>query len=56
LTSLRSQLADALQRAAVAEAIAAEREKALERADRALLMIESGTPVSKPRRPWFTRR
>jgi hypothetical protein len=54
LTSLRSQLADALQRAAVAEAIASEREKALERADRALLMIESGTTTSKPRRRWFS--
>lgn len=55
-TSLRSQLADALQRAAVAEALAIERAQSLERVDRAMLMLTAGTPVSKPRRGWFTRR
>lgn len=48
LETLRGQLADALQRAAVAEAIAVEREKALERADRALLMLESSRGITEP--------
>jgi hypothetical protein len=63
LETLRSKLADAERRAAVAEAVAAEREKALERADRALLMLESSRAVSdpqpatgKPSSGWLSRR
>jgi hypothetical protein len=59
LDDLRGQLADALQRAAVAEALAGERERALERADRALLMLEGNTASRQPqapRRGWLTRR
>jgi len=57
ISTLRAQLAEALQRAAVAEAIATEREKALERADRALFAIEARQPVQatsidQPRRWW----
>ena len=48
IETLRGQLAEALQRAAVAEAVAAEREKALERADRALLMLEGARAVTEP--------
>lgn len=54
VNTLRAELAEALQRAAVAEAIASERGQALERADRALLMLEAAQ-VDKPRKRWFTR-
>jgi hypothetical protein len=48
LDALRGQLAEALQRAAVAEAVAAERERALERADMALRMLESRAGPVEP--------
>jgi hypothetical protein len=41
---LRAELAEAKQRAAVAEAVAAERKASLERADRTLLVLEAGKP------------
>lgn len=60
IEALRGQLAEAERRAAVAEAIAAERLQALERADRALLMLEAAASASespsKPRRGLFSRR
>jgi hypothetical protein len=55
---LRGALSVAEQRAAVAEAVAAERLQALERADRALLMIEAASSSerrSEPRRGLFRR-
>lgn len=69
LTDLRARLAAAEQRAAVAEALAIERERALERADVMLRMLEAGR-VTPPRvtveeppfvadepapRPWWRR-
>lgn len=56
---LRGALSAAEQRAAVAEAVAAERLQALERADRALLMIEAASSSerrSEPRRGLFSRK
>jgi hypothetical protein len=50
IDDLRQKLAQAEQRAAVAEALASEREKALERADRALLMLEAGKGETRPAR------
>jgi len=41
IDNLRAQLSEALQRAAVAEAVAQERAEALQRADRALLALEA---------------
>lgn len=62
IETLRGQLAEALQRAAVAEAVAIEREKALERADRALLMLEGSrafteaqTGAERPSSGWLSR-
>lgn len=45
---LRAELAEAQQRAAVAEAVAAERKSSLDRADRALLMLEATKPEPAP--------
>ena len=57
IATLRAELADALQRAAVAEAVAAERGQALERADVALRMIEAGrTGAGSSRTGWLGRR
>ena len=47
---LRGELSEALRRAAVAEAVAAERAAALERADRAILAIEASK--TSQRRGW----
>lgn len=57
---LRERLRDAETRAEVAEAIADERGKALDRADIALRMLEAGKPAEKqqeqkPRRRWWQR-
>jgi DeoR/GlpR family transcriptional regulator of sugar metabolism len=54
IDALRAQLAEALQRAAVAEAVASEREKALERADLAMRMLEA-RGVSTERPGWLSR-
>ncbi len=51
LESLRSQLADAERRAAVAEAIAAERERIIQIQQASLRMLEAG--ISKPETPGF---
>lgn len=60
IDDLRLQLAAALQRALVAESIAEEREKSLQRADRALLMLESRSPLQSVPTPiashWWRRR
>lgn len=63
IEALQVQLSDALRRAEVAEAVAAERLTALERADRALLMIEALRPESGAQsleqatpKKWFHRR
>lgn len=53
LESLRSQLADAERRAAVAEAIAAERERIIQIQQASLRMLEAGRP--KPETPGFER-
>jgi hypothetical protein len=56
---LRAQLAEALRRAEVAEAIAEERERALQRADKALLMLEGlrapAGPTAPARTSWWRR-
>ena len=50
IETLRAELSEALRRAAVAEAVAAERAAALERADRAMLAIEASAATK--RRGW----
>lgn len=55
---LRGLLSEAEKRAAVAEAVAEERRQALERADRALLMLEAASASqgrTEPRRGLFRR-
>lgn len=47
IEALRAKLSEAEKRAAVAEAIAEERRQALERADRALMMLETSTKPQK---------
>jgi hypothetical protein len=54
IEALRGALQVAETRAAVAEAVAAERLQALERADRALLMLEATIPAGE--RPTGSRR
>jgi DNA-binding Lrp family transcriptional regulator len=49
IETLRAELAEALRRAEVAEAIASERAAALERADRALLAIEASSTSRRAR-------
>lgn len=51
LDSLRSRLADAEQRAAVAEAIATERERVIQAQAATLRMLERGTPDTPPATP-----
>ena len=60
---LQAQLAEAKQRAALAEAIAAERKDTIEIMRKAMLMLEAAVPrvpveasAVVPRRGWFRRR
>lgn len=48
LEELRARLADAERRAAVAEAVAAERERLIQSQASALRMLEGGTPATPP--------
>jgi hypothetical protein len=49
--ALRSQLADAERRAAMAEAVAAERERMIQTQAMALRMLEASTPPAHPTPP-----
>lgn len=51
LDSLRARLAEAEQRAAVAEAIATERERVIQAQAATLRMLERGTPGTSPANP-----